>query len=527
MAQKNNVYASLVFEDKFTQSFNKCISAIENNSRKVVAYGKKIRNEGQKITSVGKTMTATLTAGITALGLKCISVASDMTENINKVETVFQDASESVIAWSKTTTEQFGISQNSALELSSLFGDMAVGMDLPIEKAVIMAEKLTGLAGDLASYKNVTIDVAETALKGIFTGEGESLKNLGVVMNDTILTEYAMNQGIEKSYKDFSQVEKVQLRYQYVLEKTSLAQGDFAKTSDSVANQQRILKAKLEDTATAFGTKLLPLATKALDFANNIIDKINSLNDKQQDMIIKIAAVVAIAGPVIMVIGKITTGVGKFIIFLPKLVAGIKTVTVAFSALNLGILPIVLIIGAVVAAGYLLIKNWDLVVAKATDFGGKVKEVFQGIGNGIVGVFNGIRNGIITALNWVIDKINYIPRALNKISIDLPEVLGGQHIGFDIPMIPSFENGTNNFVGGLARTNENGGEIFDLPRGTRIYPHDESVKKAYDDGRTSKTGNITLNIQKLADKLEVRKDSDIDAIADQLANRLIAVIANQ
>ena len=105
--------------------------------------------------------------------------------------------------------------------------------------------------------------------------------------------------------------------------------------------------------------------------------------------------------------------------------------------------------------------------------------------------------------------------------------IGGKSLGFNVPTIPYLARGTSNWRGGLAVTQDRGGEIMDLPRGTRVYPHDKSIQKAYQDGsRSSAKGKAQIIIQKLADKIEVRNDNDIDMIVDKLANRFEKIIDN-
>ena len=123
--------------------------------------------------------------------------------------------------------------------MAALFGDMGTAMGQTPAEAAKMSESLVGLAGDLASFKNIGIEEAQTALKGIFTGEGESLKSLGVVMQDSTLEAYAMATGQKKAYDEMTQAEKVALRYAYVMDATKNAQGDFARTSGGTANQLR------------------------------------------------------------------------------------------------------------------------------------------------------------------------------------------------------------------------------------------------------------------------------------------------
>ncbi|MFQ9697601.1 MAG: phage tail tape measure protein, partial [Zhenhengia sp.] len=140
-----------------------------------------------------------------------------------------------------------------------------------------------------------------------------------------------------------------------------------------------------------------------------------------------------------------------------------------------------------------------------------VKDIFSGIFEGIVGVCKSVINTIIGFINGGI-------RGLNKLTnIRLPDFLGGKQIGFSIPEIPMLYKGTDNWQGGTAMIHDRGAEIVDLPRGTRVYPHDESIKKAFNDGARSNTG---VNIAKLADMIVVREDADIDRIATALYNKL-------
>ena len=132
-------------------------------------------------------------------------------------------------------------------------------MGIGSEKSADMSMKLVQLAGDMASFKNISVERAQTALNAVYTGETESLKALGVVMTQANLQQFAINQGIETNIADMSQAELVQLRYAYVLSQTSNAQGDFQRTSDSAANQSRTFKERIKELGTQFGEKLLPI----------------------------------------------------------------------------------------------------------------------------------------------------------------------------------------------------------------------------------------------------------------------------
>lgn len=149
-----------------------------------------------------------------------------------------------------------------------------------------------------------------------------------------------------------------------------------------------------------------------------------------------------------------------------------------------------------------------------------VKKIFSGIFESLTSVLKGVMNAVISVINGAISGIN-------KIRVNIPDwvpKLGGKSFGVTIPTIPKLEVGTPSWVGGMALMNERGGEIVDLPRGARVYPHDESVRRAYNDGRRG--GGVSINIPKLADQIIIREDADIDRLTSAITNRLTVAIAN-
>lgn len=370
--------------NKATTELNQMQSALKdlpNNvqllGEKMQAAGEKIKGVGEGIKGVGTTLTTRITAPIVGAGAAAVKLASDYEENLNKVDVAFGKNAEEVKAWAQTATAQFGLSQNAALEATSLFGDMGTSMGLTTDEAAEMSTSLAGLAGDLSSFKNVGIDEAMTALNGVFTGETESLKRLGVVMTETNLEEFA--EGIGKNYKEMSQAEKVTLRYEYVLSKTKNAQGDYARTSDGAANSLRTLKASVENLGVAFGQEILPVITPFIGKLTDMITSFGQLDEKTKQTILTIAGVAAVVGPVLMVIGSIVTGIGSVISVVGTVTTALGGVSAAFTAAGgaAGILgaaiaaitsPIgiaIAAIGGIIAVGIVLYKNWDTIKAKA------------------------------------------------------------------------------------------------------------------------------------------------------------------
>lgn len=205
-------------------------------------------------------------------GKESISLASDLQEVQNVVDTAFGDMSYKMESFADTSIKQFGISKLAAKQTGSTFMAMAAGMNIAQDAASDMAVNLTGLSADMASFYNVEQDVASTALKSVFTGETETLKQFGIVMTEANLEAYALSQGMTKSLSDMTQAEKVTLRYNYVMSQTALAQGDFAKTQGSWANQTRILKENFKELGASVGSVLMSVILPAVKALNSAIE---------------------------------------------------------------------------------------------------------------------------------------------------------------------------------------------------------------------------------------------------------------
>lgn len=155
-------------------------------------------------------------------------------------------------------------------------------------------------------------------------------------------------------------------------------------------------------------------------------------------------------------------------------------------------------------------------------FQGDWEKAWNGIVQAVGSIFGTLEALVKTPINAVIALVNRAISAINNISVTLPDVVGGGHIGFNIPTIPTLAKGTNNWQGGIVQISEKGGEIVDLPSGSRVYPHDESVRMA----RQESKKNFSVTIAKLADSIVVREDSDIDKIAEAIVRKIEAAAGN-
>jgi hypothetical protein len=325
---------------------------IKEFQKGVSRAGKSLERFGTRLSAIGAKATLGLTTPLTLAGGSAIKLAMDMEESLNKVDVAFKESSSFVKQFADTTLESFGISSNQALESASLFGDMATSMGLTTTQSASMATQLVGLAGDLSSFKNIQVEVAETALAGIFTGETESLKRLGVVMTQTNLEQFALSQGITKNIKQMTEAEKVNLRFAFVMEKTKNAQGDFARTSEGSANQLRIFQQGLVQLGTQFGEILLPMFQKAMERLNGILTSITKLSPETKKFALGLGMLVSALGPTVLLIGKASIAVGK-------LMGSIKKLDKATLILRLKILAITAVIAGLVTAILYVKENFD------------------------------------------------------------------------------------------------------------------------------------------------------------------------
>ncbi|EOA2478505.1 peptidoglycan endopeptidase EnpA [Enterococcus faecalis] len=279
-------------------------------------------------------------AAIAGAGKKAFDYASDTNEALNKVEVAFGDNNKVVEDWSKSTLTNIGLAQGTALDLAATYGDMSTSMGIGTEEAAKMSTSLVDLAGDLASFKNIGIDRVNTALNGVFTGETEALKGLGIVITQTNLEQFAMASGALQSSVDnskaaknamarekaqdrlnkaikkhgensieardaqlklteaeskgeevqqakldsLSQEELVRLRYNYVMSKTKNSQGDFARTSDQAANATRVFTESIKETSAKLGQGLLPIFTPLIIKATDFVKKGEEIPDMLENV---------------------------------------------------------------------------------------------------------------------------------------------------------------------------------------------------------------------------------------------------
>jgi hypothetical protein len=276
MASKKQLEALLVLAGRIDPSlqkaFNKTNSGINGIATASTFMGKtmsKAFDFGTKAVAAG---TALAGAALTYIATKGLSLASDLNEVQNVVNVTFGNNSKAVDAWSETTLKSFGLSELSAKQYSSTMGAMLKSSGLSANSILTMSENLTGLSGDFASFYNkAPADMFEAIQSGI-SGETEPLKRLGINMSVANMEAYALSKGIKTSYSQLDQASQMTLRYNYLLDASKDAQGDFARTQGELANQTRLAKEKFHQLAAKLMTAAVPGFTKLLEFANKLLD---------------------------------------------------------------------------------------------------------------------------------------------------------------------------------------------------------------------------------------------------------------
>lgn len=244
------------------RQLNNGASSINNSSKKLTNSFNNISRSILRIVSI---------ASLIKLGGSSIKIASDLQEVQNVVDVSFGDMANTMNKFSRTALETYGLSELSAKKIGSSFASMANGMGFAQDSVSNMSIELTKLSADIGSFYNVSNEEARIALASIFTGETETLKRYGILITEVNLQEYARQQGITKSIEAMTQQEKVMLRYNYVMNATKQAQGDFARTYGSWANQTRVLTEKFKQLLTILGQGLIAVLTPAIKMLNMLM----------------------------------------------------------------------------------------------------------------------------------------------------------------------------------------------------------------------------------------------------------------
>ena len=402
--------------------------------KKAISDFKKLEGAGNKATFGLRTFDKAVTNGVKNLakfgavagvvagvvGKQLIDAASDLEESQSKVNVVFGQSSKAVTDFASTAAKSMGISKQAALEATGTYGNLLQAFGVAQPKAVEMSTTLVQLAGDLASFNNTSVEDAIQALRSGLSGETEPLKRFGVAINDVRLKQEAMNLGLYNGKGNLDINAKTQAAYALILKDTSLAQGDYARTSDGVANTQKTLKAQFDDLKATLGTALIPVYKSLLGVIQNSI----------MPVMTEFAEIVGergIGAGLKFLGGKFLDVIengGKFTNIILGLVAAFTALrliaiaaTISQNLFNTALFsnPIGIVVAAVIALGvavvaaYLKFEGFRKVVHSVINFAISIVEEF-------VNYFIDVRNKFVTAINIMIKAANLFGAGLTELS---------------------------------------------------------------------------------------------------------------
>nr|DAV57581.1 MAG TPA: minor tail protein [Caudoviricetes sp.] len=247
-------------------------SGVQNG---VSAIKKSFNGLGSAVRKIGLLIGGAFAVGkLVQFGKECVELGSDLAEVQNVVDVTFTTMSDKVNEFAKNAMTSAGLSETMAKQYVGTFGAMSKSFGFSEAQAYDMSTALTQLTGDVASFYNISQDLAYTKLKSVFTGETETLKDLGVVMTQTALDQYALANGYDKTTSKMTEQEKVALRLKFVTEQLSAASGDFARTSGSWANQVRVMQLQIQSLKATIGQGLINIFTPVIKVINTLLEKL-------------------------------------------------------------------------------------------------------------------------------------------------------------------------------------------------------------------------------------------------------------
>lgn len=375
-------------------------------------------------------------AAATAFIASTIAPASDLAETVSKVGVVFEDYADSVIKFGDNAAEAMGMSKNEALGAAATYGNLFRAMNISTDASYDMSTGLVSLAADLASFNNMDPTMVLDKLRAGLSGETEPLKTLGVNLNAALIEAKALELGLWDGNDAIDAAAKAQASYALIMEQTTLAQGDFARTSDGLANQQRIIAANFKNVKATIGTALLPMIEKLSSTLNSVfsdpafqvglqkfIDGLGRFASKVMEAIPQVidwfkrmsAWLSENQGVIVGILAALGVAVAAFVY---------TTVIPAIVSMIIAMAPVLLVMAAVAAVAYLVYEAWtnnwggiqektkavvawikntiktflDNIKAWWGEHGAAITTTVTNMWNGVVNIFNALKQRVIDIL---------------------------------------------------------------------------------------------------------------------------------
>lgn len=344
----------------------------------------------KKLKDTGKDLSLKVTAPIMAAGAAAFKMGGDYEQALGKMNDVFGENNKAVKDWLNTSMESFGLSKLSAAEMIADFGALFDNYGFKIEETTKMSQNLVERVRDLGARFNKSSEETATALNAIFTGQTEPLRKFGVVLNQASLQEFAYAQGIRKKVSEMTEAEKVQLRYNYVMQQTSSALGYFKKEHNTASAQLENFREIVKEIGVTFGEVIIPVFGPILNGINNTLKFVAGLDQGTRKFIVTIALMAASIGPLLIGAAKIieaTKTVKEVTGGLGKAIKGVSKVNKVFdSALeNTTFLKLAkwaaLVIGVAVAI-WMVVEAINALIGRKSSVQGTIEQLGK-LGNGV------------------------------------------------------------------------------------------------------------------------------------------------
>lgn len=408
---------------------------------------------GKKVAAAGAVMTAGITLPLVSFGKKAFQAASDAAELDSAFDQTFGKMAASMDKWAIATGNAMGRSTREIKDAANTFG-IFFNTAMPPDKAAQMSQTFAKLAEDLGSFFNVDTETAIEKLRSGLAGEAEPLRAFGVFLSDAAVKAEAARMGIGGVTGALTEQEKIAVRAKIILDQTTKAQGDVARTSEGTANQIRRSQAAWEELQIVVGTKLLPVITPLIEKLAGILEKFSALSPATQAWVVGIGAVATVIGPVVTVAGGLITAFGALLPLVVKLAPAISLVRGALVLLMTN--PYLLAGAALITGIYLAWKNWDKIVEI-------VQRVYTGVKTWIGEKLATILNGALAPIRAVTDAFHnmwdrvvghsYVPDMVDAIEFHFGrlqnEIFGKLHDAID-QMTGAFSDMAVSGVAGFA-----------------------------------------------------------------------------
>lgn len=435
-AIENNTASLQIAEAKLNQTraqLDKVTQELEKQKTTLGKTSEEWKSLSEKTTEIGKGMTMKVTAPILAAAAASIKVGADFEQALGKMDVVFEQNSGRIDRWARNALKDFGLARSTATAMVSDFGALFKGMGMTMQQTEEWSTTLTERTMDLSNFYDTTVEETTNALNAIVTGQTEPLRRFGINMSQATLQEYAYANGIRKKISEMTEAEKVQLRYNFVIERTNIAVGTTARESDTVTGQINRFKENLKELSTVFSDEIIPIFKPILSGINDMIEGFIGLSTGTKRFIVVAGGIVASIGPVLLMLGsvfKAISNISEGMKVAKGAIEGVSKVGGLFSG----------VLGNTQFFGF---AKWAIIIA-----------------------------GVALAIAALVMSINYLigrGKEMNQFANDMGSMVSEVGGAVNNTGRRGYAIGTNYAEGGVATVGEHGPERMVVPRGAKIY----------------------------------------------------------